>query len=70
MWGVERLSVSKKAEKRRAGSNSVPAKGDARERKRSKKADGSISRALRSVYDDTLREEIPADFIDLLGKLA
>ena len=67
--GVERLSVSKKAEMRKAGNNRVPAKGEARERKRGKKVDGSISRALRSVYDDTLREEIPADFIDLLGKL-
>ena len=69
MWGVERLSVSKKAEKRKAGNNRVPARGEARERKRGKKVDGSISRALRSVYDDTLREEVPADFIDLLGRL-
>ena len=28
-----------------------------------------IGRALRSVYDDTLRESVPHDFTDLLGKL-
>ena len=28
-----------------------------------------IGRALRSVYDDTLRENVPGDFMDLLGKL-
>ena len=28
-----------------------------------------IGRALRSVYDDTLRESVPGDFMDLLGKL-
>ena len=28
-----------------------------------------VGRALRTVYDDTLREEIPEDFLDLLGKL-
>ena len=47
----------------------VSAKGGAHERKRRKTASGPISRALRSVYDDTLGEDIPTDFIDLLGKL-
>ena len=28
-----------------------------------------IGRALRSVYDQTLREDVPNDFRDLLGKL-
>ncbi len=28
-----------------------------------------VGRALRTVYDETLREEIPDDFLDLLGKL-
>jgi len=69
MRGGERLSGSKKAGNRKAGSNRVPGKDGARDRKRAKASNGSISRALRSVYDDTLREDIPADFIDLLGKL-
>lgn len=29
-----------------------------------------MGRALRSVYDETLREDIPDDFLDLLGKLS
>jgi hypothetical protein len=28
-----------------------------------------LGRALRSIYDDTLRESVPDDFLDLLGKL-
>jgi hypothetical protein len=28
-----------------------------------------VGRALRSVYDDTLREDIPIDLMDLLGRL-
>ena len=30
---------------------------------------GDVGRALRSIYDDTLREDIPADLKDLLGRL-
>jgi hypothetical protein len=28
-----------------------------------------LGRALRSVYDDTLRESVPDDLVNLLGKL-
>ena len=28
-----------------------------------------LGKALRSVYDSTLREDVPRDFLDLLGKL-
>ncbi|MEN3971998.1 NepR family anti-sigma factor [Sphingomicrobium sp. XHP0235] len=35
-----------------------------------KKGDSeSVSRVLKTVYDDTLREEIPDEFRDLLSKL-
>lgn len=44
--------------------------------RRSRKRDGSsrsragdVGKALRSVYDVTLREDVPSDFMDLLGKL-
>ena len=40
-----------------------PAKGGRRHRS------ADLGRALRSVYDDTLRESVPDDFLDLLGKL-
>ena len=29
-----------------------------------------VGRALRSVYDETLREDVPDDFMNLLGKLS
>jgi hypothetical protein len=29
-----------------------------------------VGRALRSVYDETLREDVPDEFTDLLGKLS
>jgi hypothetical protein len=28
-----------------------------------------LRRLLRSVYDETIRESLPAEFVDLLGKL-
>ena len=34
-----------------------------------RKRSGDLGRALRSVYDDTLREAVPDDFLNLLGKL-
>ncbi len=60
------------------GSNSDPhANGRGKHSsKRSRKADGGrskagdLGKALRSVYDTTLREDVPRDFLDLLGKLS
>ena len=34
-----------------------------------RKNQGDVGKVLRSVYDSTLNEEIPDDFLDLLGKL-
>ena len=34
------------------------------------KSPNDVGRALRSVYDDTLSERVPDDFLDLLGKLS
>ncbi len=51
-------------------------RGKPKSRRKRKPADGGRSRsgdvgkALRSVYDSTLREEVPDDFLDLLGKLS
>ena len=46
-----------------------PETGQADKKGRKHRA-GDVGRALRSVYDDTLRESVPDDFLDLLGKLA
>lgn len=50
-------------------------KGDKRKRHGDRKAGGKqrvgdVARALRTIYDDTLRESVPDDFKDLLGKLS
>lgn len=34
-----------------------------------RKNQGDVGRVLRSVYDTTLNEDIPDDFLNLLGKL-
>ena len=48
--------------------------GHSRRSKKSKPSDraarkGDLGRALRSVYDDTLREAVPDDLVNLIGKL-
>ena len=40
------------------------------EKKSRKQRAGDIGRALPTIYDDTLRETVPDDFSDLLGKLS
>ena len=40
------------------------------EKKGRKQKAGDIGRALRTIYDDTLRESVPDDFLNLLGKLS
>lgn len=39
-------------------------------RRRAAKGGGELGSALRSVYDSTVDEEIPDDFLKLLGKLS
>lgn len=60
--GDERLSGTSKADggRERTGSSMSKTRKDRR---------GTVGRALRTVYDDMLREEVPKDFLDLLRKL-
>jgi hypothetical protein len=62
--GDERLSGTSKGNSR--GGKSGAASADKQPRK---DRSGTVGRALRSVYDDMLREDVPKDFIDLLRKL-
>jgi hypothetical protein len=54
--------------------NSTPPPGEAKGRKAPGKRKGAgtdeVGKALRSAYDETLREDVPDDFLDLLGKLS
>jgi ribosomal protein L3 len=57
----------KGAARRASGSSRKASPG---ETKNKKQRAGDLGRALRTVYDDTLREPVPEDFTDLLGKLS
>jgi hypothetical protein len=67
--GDERLSAKKRSEDEGAdpGRSNPPPASDGKSRKQ---RSNDLGRALRSVYDDTLREAVPDDFSDLLGKLS
>jgi hypothetical protein len=45
-----------------------PARSNER-RGRKRSAGGEVGQALRSAYDETLKEAIPPEMLDLLGKL-
>jgi len=62
--GDESLSGSTKANGGRGSTE--PGSPD---RKSRKDRAGTVGRALRTVYDDMLREEVPRDFLYLLRKL-
>lgn len=54
----------------------LPSDGNKARTRRKRKAKGEgrakasdVGRALRSVYDTTLREDVPDDFLNLLGRL-
>jgi hypothetical protein len=40
-----------------------------KQKSKSATAAPDLGKALRTVYDETLREDVPSDFMDLLGKL-
>jgi len=53
---------------KKAQAPSKPHSGGGRARRSKSSAD--LGKALRSVYDTTLGERVPDDFLDLLGKLS
>jgi len=59
------LSANNDADNRRPSKE----RSDGARRRRRADPPGAVGRALKTVYDDTLREEVPDDFMDLLGKL-
>ena len=68
--GVERLSGSGKAETPGSAPHAIGQKVEkAPSKSKGLGRPSDVSRALRSVYDDTLREDIPSDLKDLLGRL-
>jgi len=65
--GDERLSENSRNDPRGAGGRDKPKKKPGPGGK--PKSSNDVARALRSVYDKALRESVPPDFLDLLGKL-
>jgi hypothetical protein len=64
------LSAKRRRDTEGAGDSSRPRKSPASDRSARKTRSSDLGRALRSVYDDTLREAVPDDFVNLLGKLS
>ena len=64
------MSGSQKGESQDANKGKRTAKSAGGEKKEPKHRTADVGRALRSVYDDTVRESVPDDFLDLLGKLS
>jgi hypothetical protein len=62
------LSAKKRSETEGAQDRTRPQKTSA-SNKTARKRSGDLGRALRTIYDDTLREAVPDDFLDLIGKL-
>jgi hypothetical protein len=56
--------------RRKSGHGAEPDSSSAPRKKRRKLADSpEVGQALRSIYDRTVGESIPAEMLDLLGKL-
>jgi hypothetical protein len=67
--GDERLSAKKRSESDEAA-HAKRAKKPSPDKQARKQRSGDLGRALRTIYDDTLRETVPGDFLDLIGKLS
>jgi hypothetical protein len=67
--GDERLSAKKRSVSNEAEHAGRSKKSAASDKHARKQRPSDLGRALRSVYDDTLREAVPDDFLNLLGKL-
>ena len=68
--GESTLSAKKRSDTEGAGDSRRSKKSPASNRGVRKTRPGDLGRALRSVYDDTLRETVPDDFLNLIGKLS
>lgn len=67
--GDERLSAKKRTESEGSARSRRSRKPNMPDKNARKQRPSDLGRALRSIYDDTLREPIPDDFLNLIGKL-
>jgi hypothetical protein len=66
--GDERLSAKKRSEP--DDGTDKRAKKPSPDKSVRKQRSTDLGRALRTIYDDTLREAVPDDFLNLIGKLS
>ena len=70
LWGTDILAVE---DNKKAASTADKSARNAKSRLRERRAlprEGSLGSALRSVYQQTVNEDVPREFLDLLGKLS
>lgn len=64
------MSADSRSKTEGAGHSGRSKNSHAADKSGRKQRSSDLGRALRSVYDDTLRENVPDDFNDLLGRLS
>ena len=64
------MSAKKRSESDPSGRSKHSKSPPPADKKARKARSADLGRALRSIYDDTLRESVPDDFINLIGKLS
>jgi Anti-sigma factor NepR len=64
------LSARKRSESEEAAQSKRPHKPQSPDKGARKQRSTDLGRALRTIYDDTLRESVPDDFLNLIGKLS
>ena len=69
MRGDKRLSAKSRSDTEGAKDSRRSKRPQASDGKTRKARSGDLGRALRTIYDDTLREPVPDDFLNLIGKL-
>lgn len=64
------MSAKKRGESDEGAHDKRSKKPPLSDKKNSKQRSTDLGRALRTIYDDTLRESVPDDFVSLIGKLS
>ena len=67
IWGTTKLASEKI---KKPGARGEGATGAGRTSRGSRPTDSHVANALRSAYEETVNEDVPSEFLDLLGKLS
>ena len=67
--GSDRLAAKEKKERVANTGNALRQAEKLRSEKPRRRNDAHIGQALRSAWNETVGEQVPADMLDLLGKL-